>query len=44
VLAVEALEARSPERGSPEADADTSHPLVYHNRTWHVLSDQSKLR
>ncbi|MFP7760678.1 flavin reductase family protein [Marisediminicola sp. LYQ85] len=43
VLAVEALEAKSPERGSPEADADLSRPLVYHNRTWHVLSDDSKL-
>ncbi len=43
VLAVEALEARTPERGSPEADADQSHPLVYHNRTWHVLSEASKL-
>lgn len=44
VVAVEALEARTPERGSPDADADHSHPLVYHNRTWHVLSEESKLR
>lgn len=44
VLAVEALEARTPERGSREADAENSHPLVYHNRTWHILSEQSKLR
>ena len=44
VLVVEALEAKTPERGSPAADADTSHPLVYHNRTWHVLSEASKLR
>lgn len=43
VLAVEALEARTPERGSPEADADRLRPLVYHNRTWHVLSDQSRI-
>ncbi|MBC7724767.1 MAG: flavin reductase family protein [Burkholderiaceae bacterium] len=43
VLAVEALEAHTPERGSPEVDADESRPLVYHNRTWHVLSDTSKL-
>ncbi|WP_165064365.1 flavin reductase family protein [Marisediminicola senii] len=43
VLAVEALEARSPERGSPEADAGNSRPLVYHNRTWHALSEASKL-
>ncbi|MET3768725.1 flavin reductase (DIM6/NTAB) family NADH-FMN oxidoreductase RutF [Marisediminicola sp. UYEF4] len=43
VLAVEALEARTPERGSPEADAERLRPLVYHNRTWHVLSEDSKL-
>lgn len=43
VLAVEALEARTPERGSEAADAENSRPLVYHNRTWHVLSDESKL-
>ncbi|MCY7325016.1 MAG: flavin reductase family protein [Microbacteriaceae bacterium] len=43
VLAVEALEARTPERGSPEADAERLRPLVYHNRTWHVLSEGSKL-
>lgn len=43
VLAVEALEAQTPERGSPEADAGRLRPLVYHNRTWHVLSDDSKL-
>ncbi|HEV7957435.1 MAG: flavin oxidoreductase [Microbacteriaceae bacterium] len=43
VLAVEALEARTPERDSPEADADHSRPLVYHNRTWHELSEASKL-
>lgn len=44
VLAIEALEAQSPERGSPEADADVSRPLVYHNRTWHALSEASKIR
>ena len=44
VLAVEALEAKTPERDSLEADADMSRPLVYHNRTWHVLSEASKLR
>lgn len=43
VLAVEALEAKTPERGSIEADADLARPLVYHNRTWHVLSEASKL-
>lgn len=44
LLVVEALEARSPERGSREADADESRPLVYHNRTWHMLSEASKLQ
>ncbi len=43
VLAVEALEARTPAAGSPEADAANSRPLVYHNRTWHVLSEESKI-
>lgn len=43
VLAVEALEAKTPERGSPEADAASSRPLVYHNRTWHVLGEASKI-
>jgi len=43
VLAVEALEARTPERGSPDADAEKLRPLVYHNRTWHVLSEDSKI-
>lgn len=43
VLAVEALEARSPERGSPDADAANSRPLVYHNRTWHELGEASKI-
>ena len=43
VLVVEALESRSPERGSPEADADQSRPLVYHNRAWHALGEASKL-
>lgn len=43
VVAVEALEAKSPERGSPDAAAGHSHPLVYHNRVWHVLSEDSAL-
>ncbi len=43
VLAVEALQAHTPERGSTAADAANSRPLVYHNRTWHMLSDGSKL-
>ncbi|MEY2849060.1 MAG: hypothetical protein RI885_1727 [Actinomycetota bacterium] len=43
VLAVEALEAKTPERGSPEADAANSRPLVYHNRTWHELGEATKI-
>lgn len=43
VLAVEALEAQTPERGSSEADAGNSRPLVYHNRTWHELGEASKI-
>ena len=43
VLAVEAIEARTPERGSSAADAAQSRPLVYHNRVWHVLGEQSKI-
>lgn len=43
VIAVEGLEARTPERGSAAADAAQSHPLVYHNRTWHALSESSKI-
>ena len=43
VLAVEAIEARTPERGSPAADAAQARPLVYHNRVWHALGEQSKI-
>lgn len=43
VLAVEAIEARTPERDSPAADAAQSRPLVYHNRVWHALGEQSKI-
>ncbi len=43
VIAVEGLEARTPDRGSAEADAAQSHPLVYHNRTWHALGEASKI-
>lgn len=43
VVAVEALEARTPPPGSPEADAAVAQPLVYHNRTWHALGEHSKI-
>ena len=37
VVAVHALESSIPN------DAATAHPLVYHNRTWHKLGDDSKI-
>jgi flavin reductase (DIM6/NTAB) family NADH-FMN oxidoreductase RutF len=37
VVAVHALESSIPN------DAATAHPLVYHNRTWHSLGEQSKI-
>ncbi len=37
VVAVHALESSIPN------DASSSHPLVYHNRTWHSLSEHSKI-
>lgn len=43
IVAVEALETRAPLPGDAAADAERSHPLVYHNRTWHRLDEQSKI-
>jgi len=43
VVVVHALQAKAPQAGSHEADAAESHPLVYHNRTWHKLSAASKI-
>ncbi|MEN2738332.1 flavin reductase family protein [Microbacterium sp. X-17] len=43
VVAVEALEAKAPAAGDPAADAAEAQPLVYHNRTWHRLSEDSKI-
>ena len=43
VFLIEALEAQCPEEGSPEMDAASAHPLVFHNRTWHSLDNDSKL-
>jgi flavin reductase (DIM6/NTAB) family NADH-FMN oxidoreductase RutF len=41
IIAVQALQAQSPD---PETLVDSEErPLVYHNRTWHVLGDHSKL-
>lgn len=43
IFVVEALNASTPAEDSDEADAARSRPLVYHNRTWHVLDDNSKI-
>lgn len=43
VFIVEALSSSAPAADSNEADARCARPLVYHNRTWHVLDDTSKL-
>lgn len=43
VFVVEALNASTPGADTDEADARLARPLVYHNRTWHVLDDASKL-
>ncbi|WP_167042290.1 flavin reductase family protein [Salinibacterium sp. ZJ454] len=44
VIAIQALQAMSPDPADPaDAAASSERPLVYHNRTWHVLSEHSKL-
>ncbi len=43
VVAVQALEAKAPAAGDHAADAAEAQPLVYHNRTWHRLSEDSKI-
>lgn len=43
LIVVQALQAKAPSPGSREADAAAALPLVYHNRTWHRLSEASKL-
>ncbi|MFI5426639.1 flavin reductase family protein [Aeromicrobium sp. UC242_57] len=43
VVAVQALESAAPPADDPAADAAASEPLVYHNRTWHRLSETSKI-
>lgn len=43
VFLIEALEAKTPPEGSQELDASVAHPLVYHNRTWHKLDNNSKI-
>ena len=43
ICVVEALSSSAPDPDSDDADARVALPLVYHNRTWHVLNDSSKL-
>jgi flavin reductase (DIM6/NTAB) family NADH-FMN oxidoreductase RutF len=44
VVAVQALEIYAPEADDPSADASLALPLVYHNRTWHRLDENSKIQ
>jgi flavin reductase (DIM6/NTAB) family NADH-FMN oxidoreductase RutF len=44
VVAVQALETKAPAPGDESADAKLAHPLVYHNRTWHRLDENSKIQ
>lgn len=44
VFVLLAIESMAPPGGSPEADAAQAEPLVYHNRTWHRLDGESRLR
>ncbi|WP_203585975.1 flavin reductase family protein [Subtercola lobariae] len=44
VVAVQALETKAPAPGDASADANLAHPLVYHNRTWHRLDENSKIQ
>jgi flavin reductase (DIM6/NTAB) family NADH-FMN oxidoreductase RutF len=43
LVVVNATDASFPEVGSPAASAEDARPLVYHNRTWHVLGEHSRL-
>ncbi|OJX65715.1 MAG: flavin oxidoreductase [Micrococcales bacterium 73-13] len=43
LIVVHALEAGSSGSGGHGADPGESYPLVYHNRTWHRLSEDSKI-
>jgi flavin reductase (DIM6/NTAB) family NADH-FMN oxidoreductase RutF len=42
VIAVQALQAVSPDLSNAD-EAREERPLVYHNRTWHVLGEHSRL-
>ena len=41
VIAIQALQAFSPDQDDPATSA-AARPLVYHNRSWHILSESSK--
>lgn len=43
VFLVEALSSNATNASSDETDTRVARPLVYHNRTWHVLDERSKL-
>lgn len=43
IVIVHALETQAPPLGSHDADATEARPLVYHNRTWHRLDENSKI-
>ncbi|SNQ50412.1 Flavin oxidoreductase [Frankia canadensis] len=43
VVVVQALRTSAPPAGDPAADAASSEPLVYHNRTWHRLGEHSRV-
>jgi flavin reductase (DIM6/NTAB) family NADH-FMN oxidoreductase RutF len=43
LFVVEALNSNAPDTENHEAHPGVARPLVYHNRTWHVLDDKSKI-
>ncbi|WP_342000171.1 flavin reductase family protein [Microbacterium sp. LWH7-1.2] len=43
LMVVHALQTSAPAAGSAEANAETTRPLVYHNRAWHHLGEHSRL-
>lgn len=43
MFVVLAIESMAPAAGSHEAEAREAEPLAYHNRTWHRLTDTSRL-
>jgi len=43
LIVVQATHATYPETENDQADVPSERPLVYHNRTWHELSDGSRM-